>query len=868
MNDGPPPGRFGPGPAPAAITAQRRQVWERGGYRPIPILNAVIGKEGTGKVPLGREWQLGCCEDPPRIFTDATLNTDAAVNTGLWCDGLRAIDADVDNYKDAAALEAKAIAKFGPTICRRRADSARFLLLYRAEAPDLPKKSAIGSNNRRVEALGRGQQFVAFGRHWQGATLTWSPAGPDETPIASLPVIKESDLDAFLADLEPLIGPPPPRKANGSTAEPPARPARAPGDAMQHRFERRRETAMAAISRLVDGEKHDGLLRQANVLGGYAGDAGWSDNELWTDARAALPASVKDWIAAERTFRDGLKNGRASPLVLEDRERLHQGNGAAPPPPRPPNDRWDFSPPPGEPTLPVVTVYQGKRHYAATEGISAMVTADTSIFQRDTQLVRCVLIKAITCEGKVINVPGITKVTLPMLARELGRAAEWQRVNAKGERTRIDPPKEVVEQIANMHGFWPFSPLAGVISTQTLRPDGSLLDQPGYDAVTGLMLMDPPKIPAIHDRPTKTQALEALALLNELLAEFPFTDNIARSVAMSMLLTPVLRGALPPAVPLHIVTAPAPGTGKSYLLDTAAAIATGERCPVFAVAPKEEETEKRLVGAALAGFPIIALDNVSSILTGDFLAQVSERPILTLRPLGGSALIRVSNSFTVFANGNNIAATADLVRRTVRCSLDSDLENPEDREFHADPVALVLADRGKYVAACLTVARAYIAAGLPNKCSHLPSYPQWSDIVRSALVWLGWPDPVDSMELARTDDPSRLSRAMLFTAWDEEWPDRNPNGVTTAELIAAATEFERPGFSDERRRPDLHEACLAIAREHRSSTISAERLGKWLRSAVDARVGNLKLVVNRSDKKRPRWQLIGGTGASGGYSRS
>lgn len=37
------------------------------------------------------------------------------------------------------------------------------------------------------------------------------------------------------------------------------------------------------------------------------------------------------------------------------------------------------------------------------------------------------------------------------------------------------------------------------------------------------------------------------------------------------------------------------------------------------------------------------------------------------------------------------------------------MEVPEAREFAADPVATVLADRGRYIAACLTVARAYIA---------------------------------------------------------------------------------------------------------------------------------------------------------------
>lgn len=64
----------------------------------------------------------------------------------------------------------------------------------------------------------------------------------------------------------------------------------------------------------------------------------------------------------------------------------------------------------------------------------------------------------------------------------------------------------------------------------------------------------------------------ALAVLDGLLTEFPFVggqDGQGKSVALSMLMTPVLRGGLPPAVPIHLVSKPAPGSGGSYLADRA-----------------------------------------------------------------------------------------------------------------------------------------------------------------------------------------------------------------------------------------------------------------------------------------------------------
>jgi putative DNA primase/helicase len=500
---------------------------------------------------------------------------------------------------------------------------------------------------------------------------------------------------------------------------------------------------------------------------------------------------------------------------------------------------------------PTVRVLNGLRHRAADQGLEAMFKAGVPFYQRDKQLVRAALVKAKSADGRIIEVPGIIPVTNPILARALGQSAEWERVKADGEPVRIDPPKEVVEQIGAMVGDWPFPPLSGVIGTPTLRPDGSILSAPGYDDATGLVLLSPPPMEPVKMEPSWREAEQALTRLNDLLVEFPFADEASRSVAISMILTVVLRGALIPAVPMHVVTAPQPGSGKSYLLDTAAAIATGERCPVMAFSADPAETEKRLVGAALAGFPIIALDNVNDMLTGDFLAQATERPILLVRPLGGSQVVRIANTFSVFANGNNIQATADLVRRTLRCGLDANVENPEERTFFSDPVATVLADRGKYIHSCLTIARAYLAAGAPQQTSRLPSFPSWSDIVRGSLVWLKWPDPVDSMALVRGEDPTRAARAALFETWAKDL-GLNPAGLLTAGLVEESEARDEHGFLH----PSFRDACLVVASERNGSTVSPRRLGNYLRSCNNNRVGDLKLVVNRQDAARPRWVLM------------
>ena len=66
--------------------------------------------------------------------------------------------------------------------------------------------------------------------------------------------------------------------------------------------------------------------------------------------------------------------------------------------------------------------------------------------------------------------------------------------------------------------------------------------------------------------------------------------------ALSMLMTPVLRGMMP-AVPFHAINKPDANAGGSYLQDIMSVIATGEKCPTISLTQhNDEENEKRLSG--------------------------------------------------------------------------------------------------------------------------------------------------------------------------------------------------------------------------------------------------------------------------------
>ena len=126
------------------------------------------------------------------------------------------------------------------------------------------------------------------------------------------------------------------------------------------------------------------------------------------------------------------------------------------------------------------------------------------------------------------------------------------------------------------------------------------------------------------------------------------------------------------------------------------------------------------------------------------------------------------------------------------CMLDARQERPELREFKRNPFAEVLADRGRYVAAALTIVRAYIAAGRPRVAFPLPSFEGWSNTVRSALIWLGYPDPVETMETARKEDPSLQAMEAVFAALKDVIGVGSEKACSVAEIINRANEHE-PG---------------------------------------------------------------------------
>lgn len=286
-----------------------------------------------------------------------------------------------------------------------------------------------------------------------------------------------------------------------------------------------------------------------------------------------------------------------------------------------------------DPRMPI-QIRSGQLPDLARQGEAAMMRVGMPIYRRDTVLVRPALDEVDAAHGRRTRVARLIELNVAYLRGLLCEAARWERFNVrKKDWVPTDPPHEVAQLILSNYGDWAFASVAGVITTPTLRPDGSVLAEEGYDEATRLYLMAPLAL-QIPEEPGRAEAERTLQVLSELIEEFPFIDGASRSVALSAMVSAVVRGAFT-VLPMHVARSPAPGGGKSYLWDTVSAIAIGQPCPVMTAGPSAEETEKRLGSALMAGQPLISIDNVNGELGGDSLCQAIERPVVRFASLVG-----------------------------------------------------------------------------------------------------------------------------------------------------------------------------------------------------------------------------------------
>lgn len=787
-----------------------------------------------GKKPLLTKWQ-----DLPPLPLETILSHARKDNVGLRTGrsyGIVVLDDDTDDLRIAAELN------LPPTVTVVTGSGKRhYYFHYEGE----PFGNRTGALPPGVDVRGEGGQVVYPGSIHPdtGLPYEWLPGhSPDEIDIAELP-------EHVVALIRTRVR----RKKKAKREKAPNEPghpdaSKAPKEPRQARRSganrRLQSYAVATIGYIVSdiqnapvGTRNQMLNDGAFTAGRFVGlgllarerveadlttaatNAGLEPDEIESTLRSALDAGIAQAGTTEELLEDLDENTLGLPPSDEDR-RLR----------------------------PILVLIDSERHHAIDAILDLLREQDPPIvfeqLGRLVCLVPAVMHRRNGAAAHGVCVRSLDDVYLPDL---LGRLLRFRHRTMEID-VPVNCPASVAKTVLARAAHGKLPALTQVICTPTLRPDGSLLATPGYDAQTGLFLdIAPDAFGGVPEHPTRDDALRALAELKEPFEEFDFETDADRSVFLAALLTPFVRWHLRTS-PMFVITAPRRGSGKTLLARAVGLIATGRAPWTLTQEHSDEESRKRWFAMLLMGATIVNIDNLEAPLGGATLCTILTEDRLTDRVLGVSQVQTVDTTkLVLMATGNNVEIAGDLTRRVLFCRIDPGVEFPEDRHFKRNLDQYLLDHRQRLVVAALTVLRAFVEAGRPlGNARPFGSFEEWSDLVRATLIWLDEPDPCRTRVTLEEGDAEREWTQAFIDAWVSAFGEAE---LTAGELIASVGDEAAPA--------ELR--ALAIALQPicgiAGGGLDAVSLGRWLRRIRNRVQSGYRVEVASRAHGKVRWRV-------------
>lgn len=395
-----------------------------------------------------------------------------------------------------------------------------------------------------------------------------------------------------------------------------------------------------------------------------------------------------------------------------------------------------------------------------------------------------------------------------------------------------------------------FPPLEAVVEAPCLRPDGTVLDRPGYDRGTGILFEAAArtKFPRVTAEPTDEQVARAAGSFDDLIGDFPFGGASDKAAVLAALLSTFARTAFTGPTPLFLIGSHTPGSGKTLLAKAISRVFAGRDCPAMAAPAGDDEFRKRLLPLGLEGHPLVLIDNIAP---GPFgfpsLALALTSPTIQDRVITTSKTATVSMRAVWIATGNNVSLRADLARRVVRCDLDPADEHPEERTDFKHPRLLdwVQAQRPRLVRDALTILRAHAVRGFPDHGRPpFGGFEDWDQWVRGAVIHATGTDPLADRDRIEDADRQRLAAGLAACI--------SLYGVGPDTAWYARDAIERANADDNGALDDLAAFCDAAE----PASLNAKSLGKHLNAARGRRLQGRCFARTEADRKDVfRWYV-------------
>ncbi|WP_328614510.1 hypothetical protein OHS18_41815 [Amycolatopsis sp. NBC_00355] len=347
------------------------------------------------------------------------------------------------------------------------------------------------------------------------------------------------------------------------------------------------------------------------------------------------------------------------------------------------------------------------------------------------------------------------------------------KVNEKGDTydVEISPPTNVLGAVLAGRS-WPGLPvLRRIISTPVLRPDGTLLQTPGYDPATGFYLTANGHLDPIPDKPTPEQVTAAREfLLERFLHDFPWRSPADRANYLALLVTPLIRPFTNALSPFGMIEASMPGSGKTILAGCVGLL-VGQR--VLTWTDSDEELRKSITTVLSDSVGVVVFDNLTEgeTVNSAVLARLVTERTWSDRRLGTNVSSNFANDRLWLATGNNLRTGGDMASRTVWVRLDPNCPRPEARTGftipNLDSWILDPVNRATVLRHVLTLVLDWTANGAPiaTNVPQMRQFTRWAQYLGGFLAHHGVTGFLANADAGRGLDEDHAEWYAFLATW-------------------------------------------------------------------------------------------------------
>lgn len=500
----------------------------------------------------------------------------------------------------------------------------------------------------------------------------------------------------------------------------------------------------------------------------------------------------------------------------------------------------------------------------------------SELYQRGHRLVKIVydipkshpgIPRAELSKYRSADAPKIIDVSKPYLREAVDKSAfchklyESEKEDKEGKKTIVKSRRKVLPPDWLLEGIiardrWPFPHLEGIVESPTLRPDGSILENPGFDPQSGYLVdYGPHRFARVNPSMTREHCRESLERLDELFFDFPFKEDWHRSAVLAAVLSVLVRPTIASSVPLFSVSATVQGSGKTLLVHTIECLRSGRmQAEVDPYTHDVEEQRKRILAFAIAGTPLILLDNITGVFGSGVLDAVLTSGQFRDRLLGENTNLSLPMRAVWFATGNNLSFRGDLGRRVIPIDLEAKEERPAETRVafrHGQGTAFlskVQREREFLVPLLVGAVHAYSKSQdrKQRQGPFIGSFENWDDLIVGTLLWTGFADPRKGRENLTDFADTEFAALSSLLSWLYENPGVTNQWTSNDILVRAKSE------------PELQTLIADFCPPHRGGADlpTIREMGYALRSVKGRFADGLKIEARRT-KRGAEYVLVG-----------